>query len=327
MSRVRRTIRLVPGTWHHVIAGLLIVTLTPRGAAAWGKTGHRVVAAIAWMNMSPSARAAAIALLTHAPANSGILELRPPPSTSDCDELWFIEVATWPDLVRFGPHAAYNRPSWHFTDHYWERADSASGPPRDLARAKRWFDERGAPAFVAIEKELRDSTVGVGDKAVDLAWLLHLIGDLHQPLHNSARVTPDLPNGDRGGNNVTLTASTNLHAYWDDILDLSYEAEQAGGRTKAAVKAYEREPDYVRDWALEIAQAHPAQSVLLDKSLDAFDDWSREGLSRAQTYAYVGVHAGQPPTPAYRKAIERVAEQAIAEAGYRTAALLNAMFR
>ena len=67
-----------------------------------------------------------------------------------------------------------------------------------------------------------DANVNAADttKAVALAWLLHLVGDIHQPLHCSSRVTPDeaLPRGDAGGNTFRLDDNRNLHGYWDRIL-------------------------------------------------------------------------------------------------------------
>src|SRR5262249_18363782 len=55
-------------------------------------------------------------------------------------------------------------------------------------------------------------------KSYDLSWLLHLVGDVHQPLHSTTRVSTTKPDGDDGGNGVKLTWPANLHTFWDDVL-------------------------------------------------------------------------------------------------------------
>jgi len=55
-------------------------------------------------------------------------------------------------------------------------------------------------------------------KSYDLSWLLHLIGDVHQPLRSTTRVSTTKPDGDDGGNGVKLTSPANLHTFWDDVL-------------------------------------------------------------------------------------------------------------
>jgi len=55
-------------------------------------------------------------------------------------------------------------------------------------------------------------------KSYDLSWLLHLVGDVHQPLHSTTRVSTTKPDGDDGGNGVKLTSPANLHTFWDDVL-------------------------------------------------------------------------------------------------------------
>src|SRR5262249_52319688 len=149
---------------------LFVSAAAARPAVAWGKTGHRVLAAIAWQHMTPRARAAAIALLEHAPTNSGIAELRP--NGPDADERWFVEVATWPDLVRFGPHAMYNRPSWHFIDRRW-RTDN--GKVIDLPKLGA-SPTNIVTRLVALEQELRDPATPVEQRALALVWIIHLVG-------------------------------------------------------------------------------------------------------------------------------------------------------
>jgi len=72
--------------------------------------------------------------------------------------------------------------------------------------------------IIALRKALASDESDVL-KSYDLVWLLHLTGDIHQPLHCATRVSATLKNGDAGGNAVKLLpASAELHGYWDSLL-------------------------------------------------------------------------------------------------------------
>jgi S1/P1 nuclease len=63
-------------------------------------------------------------------------------------------------------------------------------------------------------------------KAIALAWLFHLVGDIHQPLHTAQLFTVDYPNGDRGGNEICLRVRQagqpiDLHRFWDGVITSS----------------------------------------------------------------------------------------------------------
>ena len=65
----------------------------------------------------------------------------------------------------------------------------------------------------------------------DLGWLLHLVGDLHQPMHAVNGISATLPEGDRGGNLVEIKGATDgaseLHAFWDEVLGRTAPSEKA----------------------------------------------------------------------------------------------------
>src|SRR5947209_346561 len=146
-------------------------------------------------------------------------------------------------------------------------------------------------------------------RAVALAWLLHLVGDIHQPLHCSSRVSPDepLPHGDAGGNTFRLDDDRNLHGYWDRILDEAIAPEP--GEDSIA-------------YASRIAQRSERTEPRVTSSADV-SGWAQEGLRIAQTVVYAGVSRGTAPSADYEAEALRVSEGRIALAGYRLAALLN----
>jgi len=162
-----------------------------------------------------------------------------------------------------------------------------------------------------LRATLTDVNAADTTKAVALAWLLHLVGDIHQPLHCSSRVTPDhaLPHGDEGGNTFRLDDNRNLHGYWDRILGEAIPSDP--GEDSIA---------YADRVAHRIERTHPLAA--LTAATDVLD-WAREGLRLAQTVVYAGVTRGDAPSAAYEAEALKVAELRLALAGYRLATLLN----
>ncbi|OLE64827.1 MAG: hypothetical protein AUG74_12860 [Bacteroidetes bacterium 13_1_20CM_4_60_6] len=280
-------------------------------SALWDAAGHRTVAAIAWEHMTPRARARAVELLRHGPPLANFASLRPPQGSEAArDRALFLNTATWADLVRSRdqPWHAYNHATWHYADFYW---DVENGRPHDIPGAGP-DSQNAAERIVALRATLADANAADTTKAVALAWLLHLVGDVHQPLHCSSRVTPDetLPQGDKGGNTFRLDDDRNLHGYWDHILDASVAPDP--GEDSIA---------YADRIAHRIEETHPLAAPLA--ATDVLG-WAQEGLRLAQTVAYAGVTRGSAPSPAYEAEALKVSELRIALAGYRLAALLNA---
>src|SRR5262249_47503449 len=142
----------------------------------------------------------------------------------------FIIAATWADRIKSAPdyHADGthdgNRPPndpsasrntgyddfaqhkyWHFVDLPFTR-DNTALPTIPTPNAQTQIT-----AFRAVLASNSPDKL----KSYDLSWLLHLIGDVHQPLHSTTRVSASKPDGDDGGNGVKLTSPANLHRYWD----------------------------------------------------------------------------------------------------------------
>ncbi len=98
---------------------------------------------------------------------------------------------------------------WHFIDTPFY-IDNTSGYTTPTPNAQTQI-----AAFRAVLASSQSDDL----KSYDLVWLLHLIGDIHQPLHATTRVSQVETKGDAGGNAVKLLgdASSNLHSYWDDL--------------------------------------------------------------------------------------------------------------
>ena len=153
-------------------------------AAAWNATGHKVVAYIAWQHMTPEARAEAVRLLRHTSLRSGLHALAAESTGGTYAERLFLEASVWSDVVRDRDHQEryrrYHRGPWHYTGYYWDE-EGPEGAPRtrqDMGPAPQNVVERLDFMEAAVVSEVYPTA----QEGIFLAWLLHLVGDLHQPL-------------------------------------------------------------------------------------------------------------------------------------------------
>ena len=197
----------------------------PSPALAWGKTGHRVIGSIADDQLSGVARAHVRELLGGAESLD--------------------EAAIWPDDMRSAPGTFWQKTAtpWHYVTVNGIVYDQA--PPEGDALA----------ALAKFRATLQDPNAGLADKQLALRFIVHLVGDLHQPLHVGKCC-------DRGGNEVKVSwfgKPTNLHAVWDSQL---IEDEQLSFTELAAqLKRHTSNADVIqwwdinpRDWIGESAQ-------------------------------------------------------------------------
>jgi S1/P1 Nuclease len=305
------------------------VVFTARTCLAWNSTGHETVAQIAYDNLSPPTRAKIILVLQQHPRLKEDLLLGIGPG-EDPDRAIFLRAATWPDMIRspINPmsHTEHHG-RWHYVDYPFD-FDGVAGPEP----VEHW-DGKSDPANLlqAMEKakkELADPQTPLARKAIDLCWVEHLVGDIHQPLHAASMFSKEYPNGDQGGNLVIVhndgklfvgAPTINLHTIWDGQEGLSMD------------------PAVVRQIADRIEKEHP-----LDASKDAVANldviaWAKESFAMAKSKVYLdGTLAhitrdqandkpdSAPPLPdGYEAAALDVADQRIALAGYRLAATLE----
>lgn len=302
------------------ILSLCLALLLPSPAMAWNETGHQVVARIAWDNMKPRTRSAVIALLKAAPQDADLASLFPTDSRPLAirEREFFILASTWADIVRDESKPArrqkYHRSLSHFINFFWERP-TPNGPPvdrTDLHPASENVVER----LQHYQASISDLTREQSQRAVDLAWVLHLAGDIHQPLHCSARVTATEPQGDQGGNLFKLDGGNSLHGYWDGILNRTFRRE-----------ANETETAFQTKIVNFITSRHPRSSFSTRLQPGEFEKWAKSGHETCKATVYpASLRRNQAPSQTYRQQTSRTAEPAIALAGYRLAAMLDKLF-
>ena len=128
----------------------------------------------------------------------------------------FMRSSTWPDEIR-RTDSPYDHPNWHFIDY----------PLRPPAFA---FEPGPKPTddvlfgIAESEKTLSDTKAAPAARAAALSWLIHLIGDEHQPLHCASLFSDAYPKGDKGGNDFYVKpaqSAVRLHGIWDGLLGSS----------------------------------------------------------------------------------------------------------
>jgi len=212
------------------IAAMLLIVSLGGNARAWGPEGHVVVAIVAEDRLRPETRKAVRKILSGAPLATAALF---------ADEYR----VTHPEITR-----------WHFVDIPFEA--SSYDEARDCAVLTN-----GDCIIHAIERAkavIRDPKAKPSDRADALKYLVHFIGDLHQPFHAIERKQAD-GSGDEGGNKVNVKffgSDTNLHALWDSgmILHTERTAEDYAAQLKQQLAGMDEavwRTGTTVDWAME----------------------------------------------------------------------------
>jgi hypothetical protein len=276
-----------------VVLGLALAILLPGAVrlSAWGAEGHHIVALLAWGLMTPAARNEATTILGGGPGGPA-------------DEDMFVAASTWADEVRSSRPETYN---WHFVDIPVGEAHFDAG--RDCKPTAR--GDCVIAEIARARAELTDPSRSAVLKAESLKFLIHFVGDLHQPLHA-------VDDHDRGANDVKVAGfggepgrTTNLHAVWDTgLIRLSTETE--------AARAARLRDDL---------SSHP-----VDVSLDVVK-WAEEShdIALRVTYHYPAFSPSGPPLEpitldsSYRAAAIAAIDRQLERAGARLGALLNSL--
>lgn len=282
-----------------------LILCTPLTSHSWGAGGHMMVAQIAFARLNPRAKAQVKALLA--------LPINPAAISSQSTN--FINAAHWADDLR--PFQEFDSfKELHFIDTPFS-TDGTPLPTLPTPNIVTALEEN-----VNILKTSTDKDA----QALALRLIIHFVGDIHQPLHCATRVDSANPDGDRGGNLVSLMIpvkngepkKTNLHSYWDGGI----------GAFPPTGPNFAPPPLKLIPAAAARARAgNPptARGVNLKNPLN-FSGWADESFLLAKTAAYKGITNGATPTAGYKKKALQVANQRVAWGGYRLAALLNSIW-
>jgi hypothetical protein len=321
-----------------VLAAALMLSAAPAHASAvalrWDATGHRAMAAIAYDRLRPATRARVDSLLRAHPDFVRLSEGVDAATPSGIREV-FLRASIWADRIRSdarfyrenvrSPQPTPLLPGFpsmerHEEWHYLTRSFSTDGSPTiSLA------EPNAASVMPDLADAMADPARPAALRAYNLVWIIHIVGDLHQPLHGTSRSTRERPQGDAGGNGVFVRFpgdsrdSSNLHWVWDGWV----------GRASRDMRL----DDIARQLAAQLPIASPEETDAL-----AIPDgaalattvlrWADESATIARYMAYElppRVDA-RPPLlpPEYLASGEAIARQRLALSAYRLAALLEA---
>lgn len=243
---------------------------------SWGVTGHRTIGKIAENHLTPKAKAAVQELL----GNQSLAD-----------------VATWADEVRSQPE--YKKTgSWHFLN-----------LPLGLSYAefekqvKAMTEDNVYSALEKCEHALLDKSTTRIEKTEALKFVVHFVGDLHQPMHISRAE-------DKGGNTIQLNyegKGVNLHSLWD-----TYLLEHQGLSYEQLAEKYDHiTPQQIKQW-----QSDPLMKWI----------WESYSIS-SQLYGEVDRMSSRSIDDTYYKAHIAIIGERIQMAGIRLAGVLNEIFK
>lgn len=297
----------------------------PSSVLAWDDTGHKLTTYIAWERLTPQAREKVIKIILNAPEDSdlSVFYLQDSRSNAVKQRELFMIASTWADIVRDrkfkNRFEKYHKGDWHYSDTFWRGTNGKVEILEKFAEPKG----KAVDQLFEFDKLMRDTSASDADKAIALAWFLHLGGDIHQPLHTSARVTELEPKGDQGGNLFELTPKdtpredrVNLHWYWDSII----------GRNIPRVSDA-CDSEYLPAIAQNIIKKYPFSKMQNRLKTGKFSEWQTEGFEIAAKELFPPTLVRyQMPSEKYEKRAFEIAQEQLALAGYRMSETLNQIF-
>ena len=180
----------LPRRWKAVMFALVLTLTCAPSAFAWGPLGHRIVARLAEAQLTPQ-------------ANDEVQKL-----LAIRGKRYLDRIANWADGLRDTDPALYRRTAkLHYIN--FHSSDCIYDPPLDCRNGKCVV-----AAIAKYSAILADRSNSDAERAEALAFVVHFVGDVHQPLHADYR-------RDAGGNDVQVRwhgRGTNLHRIWDSAM-------------------------------------------------------------------------------------------------------------
>ena len=334
---------------------------------SWWDGGHKAIALVAYERLSSAEREWVMRQMEAHPTKMELFEgpMREELGQGDLSpELrakWFFgQASIWSDLIRNREgypnstviNATYHHSGWHYTD-LPVFPDALAG---EQMRSKvempllEWQPgmaepEQGFNSIHTLKRvihELGDPAVAAMDKAVDLCWLFHLVGDMHQPCHCAQLFVPGkLETGDRGANRVLILGIRRanpaleadvLHFFWDSLWNDAkngvVDVEQrlfplkadAGLWERAQVSAHTLEPEAWLSEGHALAVRHVYSPDLLQR-LATVSPQPNPGRGKPEDVLMVTMST--PMMDAYIRDARSLSRQQVVTAGVRLAEVLK----
>lgn len=269
----------------------LLLLFWPLYSWAWNNNGHMLIAQIAYEHLTPKVKSRVDEL-------SGLLGEYYPYNRT------FVRAAVWADWLKGSSVRAFDR--WHYIDLPYS-PDGLKGVAPDLQNNVVW-------AINQSQTVLKSRRSNEFEKALFLRFLIHFMGDIHQPLHCINRISAKYPQGDQGGNKFKVISpyGDNLHRIWDQGL----------GYLKISTGRHLISMGQLHLMAEDLQKTYPMESFKKQLLVSDPRVFAKEGFEIGKNIVYT-LSEGQVVTPDYQQAGESVVKQRVALAGYRLAQMLN----
>lgn len=266
----------------------IILLLCTAPSFAWNQVVHQVIAQIAYDNLTTNAKKQ---------ANQLTQVINQEYATNQT----FVQSANWADNINARQISAFS--TWHYVDI----------PINRDGRQRHYYSKINVIwAINQAVAVLQNPKANTFERALFLRFLIHFVGDIHQPLHAANLYAKRFPKGDAGGNLYLIKDGKikNLHALWDQCFNMtSRRYPDASAIAQLADQLQQHYPK--ADFGDEINQMSPAQ-------------WASQSYTIADSFVYDTPY-NQKISKAYAKQGQIICEQQITLAGYRLAKLLNSL--
>jgi hypothetical protein len=337
ISRLKASIRILS------ITLAVFSTVLVENARSWNDAGHMIVNLVAYDLIDAPLRQKAVDLLRQHPRFEQHFMSKMPEeiwSANDAkkNEWIFAFAANWPDLVRRASNVVtdddvlkFNRPSWHYVDfpvflNQTEEQHLTGTLHINLeTEPPVGHDEPTMNVIQAIKNSSRivaDKSAPAADRALHLAWLCHVVGDAHQPLHSTALYTSKrFREGDQGGNLLHIGEKKSVHSYWDGrvLSSRDYAAIRQAAKTLGHNESFKKAGEAgaaVADPAAWISEDHEIARTKI------YTDKVRQMVAAGESNADVNL-PNITLSPEYDREAGEIVRQRIVMTGYRLAEVLK----
>ncbi|OFY18980.1 MAG: hypothetical protein A2W98_12110 [Bacteroidetes bacterium GWF2_33_38] len=240
-----------------VFINIIIALVFFSNSQAWNGRGHMIMASITYNKLSPADRDSALTLLKNHPDYETVWKNGYNGWENDVSfgTYIFMKASIWADEIKWkgNPNHRMNESEWHyvtykiqFPDKHDTTLNSSSKQP-DVV----WAIENA-------KNIINDKKESLKTRAIYLAWLIHLVGDVHQPMHCASLFNDTYTDGDKGGNRIYFKygkSTINLHSLWDNVLGKSKQykgvveyANEISEKNTSNNLQFENNP---RKWSIE----------------------------------------------------------------------------
>jgi hypothetical protein len=315
--------------WPRAVRALIVaaLVLVPAPASGWGNSGHMATGGAAYDNLRRTDSAAiktVVAIMQSHPDSARFLRNLAGLTGAARDRRLFELMARWPDDIR--DSTAYDHPDWHYALRVVAPIGTVLG-----FRVGKAIDQ-----FDAMLAMARNAGAPTGDRAIALCWVMHLAGDMHEPLHAGHWWSLRFPKSDRAGTIAWVRPGPDqppvkLHEFWDNAPNRLAEgafANEAANSTEIAARIEAAFP------STRLTPTTP-DAVSGASAHEQFLAWVGESTRLAKDVAYTGpaLDASDVKTTAplmsepYAKQVRGIADERLAEASWRIALLLRTLPR